>query len=340
MFFLLDDGSIRDEQRRLVYCSPDRFLAEIVEGGACFICGIQPGDADFNAEHVLPNWIIKRYGLQNDLINLPNDEGHRYTGYKIPCCKSCNSFMGDTFEVPISELFDRGYEALVEHLRQEGPLRLFTWLNLIFLKAHLRDKMLPLHLDRRRGSEALSNSYRWEELHHIHCVARSFYSHATLTPSAYGSLLVLPAQIAAPYTQFDYKDSYQAQTLLLRMGGVAVLTVLNDACAVVNAAQGLLARINAPLSPLQLREVFAHLAYINLSLEHRPEFITNAKAQTNELLITCQHPDKVSLKPYEPAALGQIMLECVQDYLDFYNLTIDRDAISQGRWTFLPSPGP
>jgi hypothetical protein len=88
MFTTSDDGLVMDERGRIVYFSADRFITYIVEGGACFICGAHRGTVEFNDEHVLPNWILKRYGLHNKYINLPNDAGHRYGNYKIPCCKS------------------------------------------------------------------------------------------------------------------------------------------------------------------------------------------------------------------------------------------------------------
>jgi hypothetical protein len=310
----------------------------MVNGAACFICGVHQDDAEFNSEHVFPNWMLRHYGLQNHYVNLPNDVGHKYTTYKVPCCKSCNTLMAREFESPISELVRDGYEAITDHLRTDGPLRLFVWLNLIFLKAHLRDRMLPLQLDRRKGSELLSGAYAWEDLHHVHCVARSFYSDTILDASAYGSLIIVPAKVSKPSALFDYKDIYQGQVLLLRMDQIAILGVLNDAGAVNSMAKDMISKIDGPLSPIQLREIFAHFVYINRRLAERPTFMTNANVQRNELTITSDHPEQVSLEQHDPSELGGIILASVEDLLDSYNATDDRDSIRQGKWTSLFRP--
>jgi hypothetical protein len=335
LFIKLDDGSLRDEHGRLVYCSAEHFINEMVNGGACFICGVHQDDAEFNSEHVFPNWMLRRYGLQNQYVNLPNDVGHKYTSYKIPCCKSCNSIMAHEFESPISELVRNGYEAIMNHLRTDGPRRLFIWLNLVFLKAHLRDNMLPLYPDRRKGPELLSSAYAWEDLHHVHCVARSFYSGTVLDASAYGSLIIVPAKVSNQFTLFDYKDTYNGQTLFLRMDRIAIFAVLNDAGAANSIAKNMISKVDGPLSPIQLREIFAHLVYVNRSLVKRPTFMTNVKVQRNELRITSDHPEQVSLEEHEPSKLGNIILASIEDLLDFYNATDDRDTIGQGKWTSL-----
>jgi len=335
LFILTRDGSVTNEHGKIIYFSADRFIDDIVDGGACFICGAQPGTTEFNSEHILPNWIIRRYGLHNKQVNLPNDTGHRYT---IPCCKSCNDTMSAEFEKPISEIVKQGYDALVNYIRQEGPRKLFVWLSLIFLKAHLKDRLLPLHPDPREGSARISDVYAWEDLHHIHCIARSFYSGAVLDPSAYGSVFILPAKAADPFTAFDYIDLYRAQTLLLRMDGIALLAVLNDACACFNALQEMFTNISAPLSPLQLRELFARLADANLSLETRPMFKSNIKAKEQRVIISSDHPETMSFKQPDPGQLGTILLHSVQEVLTALGAIDDVDAISQGKWSSLYSP--
>src|SRR5689334_20796603 len=81
---------------------------------------------------------------------------------------------GKEIEAPISELIGRGHHAVCEHLEHEGPWLFFVWFNLIFVKTHLMDRTLRLHQDRRKPDDRISDHYTWEQLHHIHCVARSF----------------------------------------------------------------------------------------------------------------------------------------------------------------------
>jgi hypothetical protein len=40
--------------------------------------------------------------------------------------------LGNVFEQPISDLFLKGYSAVVEQAHTQGPLLLFSWLSLLF----------------------------------------------------------------------------------------------------------------------------------------------------------------------------------------------------------------
>lgn len=335
MFLMSDDEMIVDERGRIVYFSADRFITDIVEGGACFICGARRDAVEFNDEHVLPNWILKRYKLHNESINLPNGAGHKYGSYKIPCCKSCNSLMSDIYEVPISKVTASGYEPFVDFLA-ENPWKVFTWLSLIFVKAHLRDNMLRLNLDARKGNEPLSQLYAWEDLHHVHCMARSFYSGVELEPSAFGSMIVLPASTAEQWMPFDFKDVYRSQTMLLRMDEIAIFVVFNDACAVMNIVNPVISKVTGKPAPFQLREIFAHLVYGNQLLETRPVFSTQFRSDPERLVIASDCPKPVTIGDFDAERFGFINYSCNEDLFGIYGASNDQcESISKGTATTL-----
>lgn len=99
--------------------------------------------------------------------------------------------MAREFEDPISNLIAGGDKAVFEHVTREGPWLLFRRLALILFKTHLKDRSLRFNLDKRQGAEKISELYDWEEMHHIHCIARSFYTGAQLDPTVFGSVLML-----------------------------------------------------------------------------------------------------------------------------------------------------
>lgn len=90
-------------------------------------------EKEFNNEHVLPNWLLRRYGLHERVITLPNDTTFRYDRYTIPCCADCNGLMGREVEQPIRALIEQGSQAVYEHVQRGGALRIFVWLALIIL---------------------------------------------------------------------------------------------------------------------------------------------------------------------------------------------------------------
>lgn len=343
MFTRTADGSIVDENDKVIYFSADRFIDDICEGGCCLICGASPKVVKFDAEHVIPNWVLKKVGLHSQQIGLPNQAWRSYGTYTIPCCADCNRLMGSVFEDPISSLFARGREAIVEHLKSDGPGLLFCWLSLIFLKAHLRDRQYKLHLDHRKGDAPISALYDWSTLHHIHCIARAFFSGVKIDYRVLGSLMVLPAKAGETPEDFDYKDIYETRTILIRIHDVCLLANLTDCCAAYSMLMGGITKLSGELSAVQLREIMSHMAFVDLNLLERPTFRTEAYDGT--LIITTELPNTLQLSPdatLSKSKFGKLMFECCKDIVQQYP-PAERDgictSISDGRYTFLTADG-
>src|SRR5688572_4005262 len=194
-----EDGSVIDQVGRFLHFSLPRFVQDIVEGDNCFICGMSPATTSFNNEHILPDWILRKYGLHDRTITLPNGTQFHYGEFTIPCCASCNADMGKWLEEPVSAMFAAGYKEFNKQLREDGPWPLFLWMCLTFLNTHLKDNDLRLHRDARKGEEKIGTLHTWEEIHHIHCMARAPYTNCNLRDEALGSLLVFPAKVLPYY---------------------------------------------------------------------------------------------------------------------------------------------
>ena len=268
------DGSVHNQEGRLLYCSADRFVAHVGEGDHCFICDRTEREIAFNREHVLPNWLLHQFGLHRKSITLPNSVLHSYATYRIPCCIECNTRLSQHFETPISEAFSHGIAGILALVEREGPERLFQWMALIFLKMHLKDRRLYKHLDRREGDARISETYDWATFHHIHCMVRAHYNGAAIGDYVLGSVLMIQVDHDAGDERFDLASVTDAFTLYLRAGDVALYTVLNDAQACVGAIEPVLDRITGMLNPLQARELAAELAAANMHLGNRPTFHT------------------------------------------------------------------
>jgi len=89
---------------RVLYFSCDRFIADIGEGDCCFICGAKPGSKEFDEEHVFPDWIVRRFRLGSDFLDLPLDRSVSLRRYVVNCCQECNGRMSQVFETPLSTL--------------------------------------------------------------------------------------------------------------------------------------------------------------------------------------------------------------------------------------------
>src|SRR6266481_4127587 len=125
MAHITEDGSIVDRAGKVIFFSTQRFVYDICLGNCCFICGARPEDKPFNNEHILPEWLLRRYDLFSKTITLQNDRTVRYDRYTVPCCVDCNSLMGQVIEEPISRAVQAGTEAVVDYIQESGGLNMF-----------------------------------------------------------------------------------------------------------------------------------------------------------------------------------------------------------------------
>lgn len=311
----IEDGSLEDSEGNTVFFSLDRFKSDICEGNFCFLCGASPDEKEFNDEHIIPRWLLRKLGIFNLEIALPNDRKVRYAKYTIPCCIDCNSFLGDFFETEISEAFSSDYNYFCNYLKSKGSKKLFLWLCLVFIKTHLNDSYLRMHLDSRKGDHPISQEYEWGFLHHIHCMVRAELNGVEIHPDCYGSTIILPAKTGDHIEKYDYRDVYAANTILIRINDIAILSVLDDSCASSHFFSGHLDRITGQLSPIQLREVLSHLTLLNYKLKHRPKYYTRL-SPTGRVSIYAELPESMELEDHTREELGEILFANVFQYVE------------------------
>jgi hypothetical protein len=272
------DGSVIDSSGKVLYFSAARFVTDIAEGRCCFVCGVPPESGKvFNEEHVLPDWLLRAMALHSKKISLPNDIRTQYGKYKIPCCQSCNSELNENYEKPISDALSKGHESFCDFVEGQGRELVYCWLALIFFKTHLKDREFIFNVkDRSSLPFSIGDVYDYYDLHHAHCLLRAPLLNARVDQGVIGSLIALPARLGTePDSEdFDYCDIYMSKTVALRFGETALFAVLDDSRVTTVFLQNHLSRIVAPILPMQLREIHAHIAYLSANLEERPRFGT------------------------------------------------------------------
>lgn len=301
------DGTVEDVRGNVLSFGLDRFVSDICLGDHCFMCGASRTDTSFNDEHIIPKWVLRKLDLYKEKITLPNGVKIPYERYVVPCCKKCNSFLGEEVEAEIKYAFDNGHESLNRYVYQNGTKKLFLWLALIFFKTHLKDSFLRKHLDYRKGTETIASDYDWSFMHHVHCLIRTLKTGVEFDERCFGSTIILPATVSSNYSQFDFCDTYASNTIMLRIGDVAIVSVLDDSCAGTYLFTPFLEKITGPCSPLQLREILAHMTLINIKLKYRPRFFTKFDRFTQTLSIYTELPETIEMEDYTKEEFGQIL---------------------------------
>lgn len=292
---------------RTLYFGFEDFKEKIVQGGCCFICGAAPDEKEFNDEHIIPNWVLRRYKLHDKQIEITPERVIKYGRYVVPCCKECNTELGKLVEEPVNQLLTMPYDKIAEAIKENPNLfkLVYRWMCLLFFKTHLKDTYYPKVLDHRINVGKLADEYDWHGMHHIHCMCRVHYTGAVVQPDVYGSLLILPAlNISAD--QFDYMDHMLGKTAMVILGEVCVIAVLNDSAIVTNMIDHVLAKITGPLTNFQLKEFFVRMVHTNIHIDPRPVFRSTINLQ-GEYAIEVQRPEQCKIVEEEIITVGELL---------------------------------
>lgn len=117
-----ESNTVINTEGKILFFGLEHFLADIAKGSCCFICGAYPESKEFNDEHIIPDWILRKFNLHSKFITLPNGAKIKYGQYTVPCCVNCNKELGKVYEEPISVLLNKDYDEIVEELAKNNDL--------------------------------------------------------------------------------------------------------------------------------------------------------------------------------------------------------------------------
>lgn len=333
----LNKGNIISDNGDVLFFSIENFISHICKSNNCFICGKSEDEKQFNDEHIIPRWILKRFKLFDKKITLPNKVPFMYGRYVIKCCAECNTLLGKRIETIVSKGLTEDYAESLVFFKKNKEL-LFVWLCLLITKTHLKDNFFNSF---PRNSVKIGEMYDWEILHHIHCVARSAYTGCRLTSPVIGTMLLLPCYENDQLDSFDYMDKFIAGVVCVRLGSYFILAVLNDGGLVEKLLKPRLDRITGPLQMIQIRELFARACEANMRITERPRFLTVKLKDKNELYIVTDS-DKYFTSSFRPDILGVFMFDLIDklilssEHPEFGDeMKMQREAIKNGEWTYL-----
>ena len=189
---------------------------------------------------------------------------------------------------------------------------------LIFLKVHLKDATLKQQLNPNDGAETIANEneYNWHLFHHLHCLARSIYTNAEISPMAYGSLVVMPAEEVENGPAFDLIDLSFAQTLVLRMHDFVLFAVFDDSCATIHGIEDWINAVKAPLNPIQIRELAVRFACCNLQLKNPPTFRTRViNGDPPIVIIEGEHDASPEFETFDKKLFGSMLISVLDKFL-------------------------
>jgi len=331
-FVYKDDNSTVDVNGNYVFVSYEKFVNEVVTGKCCFLCCSLPDKKAFNDEHIIPDWVLKRFDLHHSFITLKNSEKVRYDRYRLTCCVECNSFLGNEIETEISNATSDGFDGLVRYVNNHGAEKIFLWLSLVFLKTHLKDAQQRWHLDNRKEDTKLDSETDWGSIHHIYCVVKSLQNKIFLHKECIGTIVIMEAEQTMDSEKFDFADSPSSNTILIQLGDIVLFAVLDDSTGAAHFIDPIISKIKKPINTLQSREIYSHLSYLNIQLKERPTYSTTYSLENSRFEIRAKLPKSLDLEKHDPKLFGNIM------FSSYSNSDIDEEVkenMLAGRYTYL-----
>ena len=318
-------GNFLNSDGTLAFISGQFFLEKILENEHCFICGVLPKKVKFNDEHIIPQWLLTYADIWKDSITLPNGARINYGRYKVKCCMGCNALLGRVFEARVAEVLRGGFSCVDEFVKtNDGFDLIFVWLALLHLKTSMLDFRLDYNVDKRLPQFAIGSTLNFRLLHHVLCLCRSYVLGHKIEDKVYGSMFVFEVEENNPSKKkFDFVDLHFPQTVLLRIGDVAIISCFNDSGALAIIAENHLERIRTwgrPLNELQLKETFAYLSCASLQMR-KPEFVTVFDRVSRQIEVICNRPNEIEIDDYNPKLMGALMLSLVRENVP--NMTIE-----------------
>lgn len=328
MNYLSKDG-------RNLYCDAETFIDKVVSGECCAICIRPITPENRSKEHVLPNWVLRKYELHDGEANLPLGGVRRYGRSKLICCAECNALMGRVVEQPV-RMAARTQEG--ERADPSSQLPLIVWLNWFFLKLMLTDRDTVDRSDPASGRR-FGDTVEWETLHHLHCMARIPYTGATLGPGVVGSMaFVFPVN---DKDRFHFFTIHQTNTIFIKFGHFAIIANLDDGgLAYPIFTESIVRHLRGPVSFMQAIELGAEMAVCRTLLPAIPDFYTAYDRKTDSIQIMAQHPEPAPLQKVDRKQRAEILELAFRDFLDRIVIgdspdTRPIDAIRAGRFSMI-----
>lgn len=332
------EENVYNKEGNISLFSFNYFKNEIIGNRSCFICGNSNSEKEFNNEHIVPNWILKKLHLHDDFITLLNRQKIKYSQYKIPCCKDCNTRLSLFFEGPLRTFFELTFYEKIDLLTEDRSFykKVYCWLALIFCKQHIYDNSIRYELDKRKENFNIGDIYDWGHLYNIHNIARSFFSDLKIDDSSLGSFIYLPSFEYKDSFNFDLRDNYYSSTQLLRLGDITFITSFCDGkWGYRLLKESMLDKISGPIKAIQAIEIFCFLTAISYNSLSTPHFLYKEIFDRYEL--SCDIPLLLELKTEsERLSYSEYMKEYALELIsECENKDEIIDGLNKSTWSFI-----
>lgn len=229
----------------------------------CFFSGRNVVESD--RIHVFPEWILRRYQLEEQYMGMLNWNRVKYGELFLPCHPEAAEKISH-LENTIRESFEAGFDG-VNNLDRD---LIFLWMSKLLLGILYHDIKYSIELGRKRNkpfglSPLLTRKYR-----DLHFMMQKMMLPVRWAVKPYSIII---KKVTYSKDVFNFRDETRNQNFSLGMNGVGLIACLQDRQLNQEYHQDLLEKMgDVPLHAIQFEELCARFIYSNYLLRQQSEW--------------------------------------------------------------------
>lgn len=268
----------------------------------CFLSGEKLSSRDEEIQ-VIPTWLMQKYGLTSQMIQMLDERVASYKELKLPCSTEVAEKI-DLLERKVETAFLKGFDA-VSNLSQ---LELFQWVGKLVYGMIFNEIQAGIRQQTAVGEPMNFSHVLTHKFHHLHVMLQSLIMPIEFDGTLPFNIQVLP--VNNPEDTFSYRDEINTLVFSMRMRDFGIIATLQDNgtnavyhSEYVDALKGL------PLHPIQFEELcgrFFYSAYLFNSLPEYTVLPTPTKVYIEAMSLS-QGGAKSIFDPWQVKVFGQVL---------------------------------
>jgi hypothetical protein len=245
----------------------------------CFLCG-KYLVTECSVEHVFPKWLLKKYNLWNQKIDLLNASTLQYRQLTIPCCEECNNQHLSRVEDEVSKSVKEGFESA----RKVPEKSWYLWVAKIFYGILRKEVSLVIDRANPKKGNILTGDVlaSFKSLHLFLQAFRGMHRFNGDVP--YTILLCNLHDIGE---KFDFRDNFSQSTVAVRMGEIGIIVSFEDGGLVKNTYGKYVDKVDGrKLHPVQFMELYAKVSYQVKLLKTPLTYVTESHVEGQRIATT------------------------------------------------------
>ena len=306
---------------------------------SCFVCNVRLDSANYTLEHLIPQWMIRMFRLQDEIITFPSGRTVSYLDFVVPCCKECNCHLLSPIEASLARAMsrpDRNPENVPIDLFAIWVCKILTgsrvyWQALDETAATTDNQRRFISIGRfgKRRSRRIRTVLSGDMCKQYLRMLRGKVTFSALLQDFPFSLLIFRTKLPKKLSErFDFKIVHQLDAVYVRLGKWSILA-RSDGGYISLYGQSFFAPFTErKLAPLQVEELAAH-------------FFTMAERQDHPLLFYTRQEDDTEVIEFINVTLNRPFYggPDAHDFISWFALLtrIPEAKLTPGghRWTFL-----